>query len=120
MTKNKTPQQRGRSNRRRGHDFERRIARELRDIYGSSVRRVPQYQKDHESADVSCPVFHPECKTGINPNARKALEQAMTTCPPGKWPIAVVKRRDKIAVLVTMRWDDFLDLIKEHWEAMGR
>jgi len=110
-------QRRGKQNRRKGHDFEREVARDLRKIFGQA-RRVPQYQKDHDSGDVSCPIIHPECKVGKAPNIRKALEQAMETCPAGKWAVAVTRRTRKKA-LVTMRYEDFLDLIGAYWGAQG-
>lgn len=68
-------------------------------------------------ADVSVPGFWVECKVGKAPPLRPALEQAIVAMGDrkGMWPVAVVKE-DRYPATVTMRMDDFLELVGEWWE----
>ncbi len=104
----------GTLSRRKGHDFEREIARELRDIF-PKARRGLQYQDGQQCADVEGTVFHIECKRGRKPNPRAALRQAMDDVNTGRIPVAVVKddQRDPFVVLA---WDDFKNLLSEWYD----
>jgi len=103
--------------RRKGHDYERRLAAELREVMpGAEVHRGIQSRDGAEAADVVCPVFHVEAKRQRRPNIVSALNQAIADAPDGKYALAVTKA-DRREALVTMRWADFKDFIEEWWEA---
>ena len=101
----------GKSSRTKGHNFERQVAIDLRDIY-PDARRGLQYQDGTGCADVVNTPFHVECKVGKKPNIRAALKQAKNDCQDSsKVPIAVVKD-DRKEPMVTLDWVQFLEIIK--------
>jgi hypothetical protein len=104
--------------RRKGHSFERWIAAQLANIFGTEkVRRGLQYRDGADCPDVIAPGFWIEAKRGRLTNPRAALRQACDdSSGKGMWPIAVCKD-DKERPFVTMLFDDFLDLLAE-WHAL--
>lgn len=104
--------------RRKGHDWEREVARRLREIFGPQVRRGLQYQDGSDAPDVIVPCFHVECKVGARPPIVQALEQAEKNAKPGLWPIAICKQ-DRQPPTVTMRFEDFLELVEGWWRETG-
>jgi len=105
----------GRSSRRKGHDYERAVARDLREVFGGDVRRGLQFRDGADAPDVVAPCFWVECKRGKRTNPNAALRQA-TEASDGKglWPVAVCKNDNEPAT-VTMSFEDFLDLVREWW-----
>lgn len=99
----------------KGHGYEREIARRFRAVLGSA-RRGLQYRDGAECADVVTPIFHIECKRHKRTNPKSALNQAIRTCEAGKYPVGVCKD-DYKEDTVTMLLDDFLDLVRDWWEA---
>ena len=87
------PAKRGRSSRRKGHDFERTVAAQLSSVFGADkVRRGLQYRDGAEAADVVCPGFWVECKRGHRTHPRAALRQASAAASgKGVWPLVVAK-----------------------------
>lgn len=105
----------GASQRRKGHNFERRVVRQLREAMpGADIRRGLQYRDGAECPDVVCPVFHVECKKGRKPNARAALVQAEADCGKGRIPLAVIGD-DRQPPFVVLRLADWLDFVREWW-----
>ena len=105
----------GASQRRKGHQWERDVAKKLREAMpGADIRRGLQAHGDNVP-DVDCPVFWPECKVGKQPNPRAALAQAVDAAPKVRIPIAVIKD-DRKTPFVVLQLDDMLDFIKEWWE----
>lgn len=103
--------------RRKGHDWEREVARLFREAMpGAEVRRGLQYRDGSECPDVTAPGWHIECKRGRKPSLRLALKQAIGDAQKGLWRCAVVKD-DREEPLAIMPLDDLLDLVHEHWEA---
>ncbi len=110
----------GAHSRRKGADFEREMVHRFREAMpGAEVRRGLQYRSGDETADVEVPCFWPELKRHRRTNIREAMRQAISTCPPGRWPIAICKD-DNAAPLVTMQLEDFLELVREWWEGKYR
>ena len=101
----------GKSSRRKGHDFEREIARQLREVFGDGVHRGFQSRSGGEAPDVEVPYFWIECKRGQRTNIKAALEQAMSAMGPGKIALAVCKD-DKQPATATLLLDDLLDLLE--------
>jgi len=105
----------GRASRRKGHDFERATARDLREVFGDDVRRGLQFRDGSEAPDVVAPCFWIECKRGKRTNPIAALKQANEASnSKGLWPIAICKNDNEPAT-VTMSFEDFLDLVREWW-----
>lgn len=106
----RTPSERGRSNRRRGHDFERWVARKLRPIFPRAERGFQTRGGTTEETDIKgVPAFDIECKVGAQPNIRAAMKQVQEARPGGT-PV-VVSKRDREGALVTMRFEDWLELV---------
>lgn len=104
--------------RRKGHTWEREVARRLRPIF-ADARRGYQYRDGEDAADVLIPRFHVECKVGQRPNLTAALEQAEGDAKPGMWATAICKQ-DHREPTVTMRLDDWEELVRQWWEATSR
>ena len=107
----------GKAARRKGHDWEREVARRFGAVFGEDrVHRGLQYRTGAECPDVICPGFWIECKRGHQTCPKGALRQASQDSEgKGVWPIAVCKNDCKPAH-VTMALDDFLELVGE-WHA---
>ena len=109
----------GKAQRVKGANFEREIARLIREVLpGCEAKRaLGQYRGGAEAPDVSIPgLFWIECKVGKAPPLMRALNQARADCPKGQGltPLAIVKQdRHKPVVLVEL--DDFLELLREWW-----
>ncbi len=114
----------GKSSRRKGHDWERDVARQMRDIFGDRVKRGWQVREGTDAPDVDGTPFWIECKKGKKTNIRAALLQAQDAAGhlhgagDNRPPLAVCKD-DGMRATATMYLDDFLDLVKE-WEDRGR
>lgn len=102
--------------RTKGAAWERVVTNAFNVIFGEGVcRRNLQAQGGSVvGSDVVTPLFHVECKHGIKPNPRAALEQCENDNPKraGKYCIAVVKDNQKPAFVV-MRFSEFLHLVQE-------
>ena len=66
----------GRASRRKGHDWERAVAKRLRAIFGTAVRRGWQSRDGAEQPDVDGSPWWVECKRSKRPNIEAALVQA--------------------------------------------
>jgi hypothetical protein len=106
--------------RRKGHDYEREVARIFAEVFGPErVRRGLQYRDGADAPDVVTPVFWVECKRGKRTEPKAALKQALeASLGKGLWPIAVCKD-DKAPPIVTMHLEDFLELVREWWRTKG-
>lgn len=63
--------------RRKGHNYEREVARKLRELLpDADVRRGRQTRRGDDEADVEGTPFWIECKVGAAPNVWAALKQA--------------------------------------------
>jgi hypothetical protein len=112
----------GASQRRKGHDFERWVARRLREtLPGCEAKRGYQSRGGGaEAADVvSTLPYHIECKRGRKPLVRAALEQAMGDAKPGMLPMAVIKD-DRGKPFVCLDFEDLLEILQENWELSRR
>lgn len=106
----------GRGRRRKGHDFERKIAAQLRGI-GIEAHRGQQGDGAHDPDVV---IDHPwlgkfwlELKNEIQPSVWKAMEQAEEDCGEGRIPVVVAHRKNG-HTLVCLRAGDVLRLLEEH------
>jgi hypothetical protein len=104
--------------RRKGHDFERTVRRELASVFGEHlVRRGLQYRDGIDCADVVAPGLWVECKAQRQTNPRAALAQAIRGAQ-GRRPLkpVAVCKDDRRPPVVMMRLEDFLELLRE-WHA---
>lgn len=89
------------TNKRRGREYEARVARELggmrQGLYGGE--------------DVSAGPFSVECKTRKKVAIRSFVDQAVCNCPNGKTPLVVIHEvgRHYEDDLVVMRWSDWIE-----------
>ena len=106
----------GARSRRKGHRWERELVHIFAEVFGADrVRRGFQYRDGAECADVIAPAMWIEAKVGKLTNPRAAIRQAVAAAAgKGLWPVAVSKD-DRTEPLVTMRLDDFMDLLREWW-----
>ena len=84
---------------------------------GETIKRSIQSRGGAEDrvADLSMPVFAPECKRQKQPNIRRAYTQATESCPEGKIPCAITQANRDIP-LFTISLDDMVDFITEWYE----
>lgn len=100
------------NSRRKGAEFERKLARILRD-YGYDARRGQQYSGANGDADVvGLPGVHIEAKAVERLNLYDAMAQSKRDARSGEIPV-VIHKKNNCNILVTMELDSFMDLYKE-------
>jgi len=106
-----------RSSRRKGADFERAVRRRLAAVFGERhVQRGQQVPGAAAVPDVVAPGLVIECKAGRRTAARPALRQAVDEARGRRgWPVAVC-RNDRRGTTVTMRFEDFVALVRDWHE----
>jgi hypothetical protein len=99
----------GASQRRKGHDFERKIARDLRELFPDAKRGFQTRGGTSEEADVEIPYYFIECKHHKKAPLRAALQQAADNCG-DRVPVAICKddRKDPI---VLMNYEEFRKIL---------
>lgn len=107
----------GKASRRKGHDWEREVARRFREVVAEGKRGL-QYQEGVKPPDVIAGPFAIECKKGKRTDIKGAMKQAEESSPPGTYAIAVT-RDDRAPALVTVEMDDFLEMVGEWQELLG-
>ncbi len=104
----------GKKNRRKGHNFEREVAKQLRSIGFANAHRHLEYQKEElYNVDIDeTGEFLIQCKNKKNYVAISELAKIDNT---NGMPIVVTKasRKEPIAII---RWSDLLMLIKSYIE----
>lgn len=106
----------GASSRRRGHDWERRVARDLSELYGVQAERILHETRDGNVGDVGSNLpLSIQAKCQKRPSVWRALREAEEAAGPGEHPVAAVCRRhgqgkpsERVAVLP---WEDFVELL---------
>ena len=102
----------GAGRRRKGHDFERFCASELRAVF-PKARRGLQYQDGNCPPDVIETPYHIECKKGKRTDIKAAMEQARRDSAARglqQSPVAITKEDDKPA-LVTLDFELWLAML---------
>lgn len=98
------------NSRRKGADGERELANKLRE-YGFDSHRGVQYKGSPDSPDVvGIEGFHIECKRVEQLNIEKAMQQSERDA--GDNVPLVIHRKNREEWKVTMRLDDFIELIR--------
>ena len=108
------------NSKQKGARFERQLASKLRD-YGYECRRGQQYCGSNGDADVvGLPYIHIEAKAVERMELYKWMEQAKRDAKAGKegrMP-AVFHKKNNADILVTMTFDDFMQIYKEYEASM--
>lgn len=107
----------GAASRRRGHDWEREVSRDLSSLYGVQAERILDETREGNSGDVGSNLpLAVQCKNQRQPSVWRALREAEEAAGPGEHPVAAVRRRhgqgkpsERVAVL---RWEDFVELLE--------
>ena len=104
----------GKMSREKGKRFEREVAGILRKRGFRSARRTAQYcGKTEESADVvGIPGYHLECKHQEKMQLYNWMDQAIRDTKDTDNIPVVIHRQNRKPALVTMRLDDFLNLVQ--------
>lgn len=103
----------GAGRRRKGHDFERWVAKELRPIF-SGARRGLQYQDGQSPPDVIGTPYHIECKKGKRTDIKAAMVQAErdAIAQGGGLPTVAITKDDDKSALVTMNWATWVAMLE--------
>lgn len=106
--------------RAKGHSYEREIANVFKAAFPDiDAHRGYQYRDGADAPDVIVPGLWVECKRGRCTYPKKALAQAIEASfehgTEYQIPVAIC-RDDRSESTVTMRLDDFIDLLKKAWE----
>lgn len=100
------------NSRDKGARFERRLAGMLRD-FGYDSRRGQQYSGANGDADViGLPGIHIEAKAVERLNLYDAMSQSKRDARQGEIPV-VIHKKNHCNVLVTMEFDNFMELYRE-------
>lgn len=99
------------NSKQKGKRFELFVAH-LFQSYGFPARRSQQYCGSNGDADVvGVDGVHIECKANEHLNLYDAIKQSHSDAKPGEIPIVVHKKNNK-PVLVTVEFNDFMELWK--------
>ena len=107
---------RGRGARAKGANFERELARKIRDIINIPAERGLAQTRGggEEVADVHMDHIHVEAKRHKRCNIKAALRQAISDSEnKEKLPVAITKD-DRQPILVTMLFDDWVKVFKPY------
>lgn len=100
------------NSRAKGAGGEREIAKKLRE-YGYDARRGQQFSGANGDADVvGLPNVHLEIKRVERLNLYDAMAQSVHDAREGEVPV-VMHRKNKCEWLVTMRFDEWMQMYKE-------
>lgn len=106
---------RGKANRLKGHNFEREVARWLRELFPEAKRGI-QTREGFEAPDVDCRALWVECKRGAKVSATSAMRQAMDANEKSggtRMPV-VVWKADREPMMVAMEAEDWKEVL-EGW-----
>lgn len=100
------------NSRQKGARFERDLAKMLRDEGFDEARRGQQFSGINGDADVlGCPFLHIEAKNVQKLNLRDAMSQSERDAREGEIPV-VMHKKDRMPVLVTLNFEDFMRFYK--------
>ena len=100
------------NSREKGKRFERTLAGKLKE-YGYDCRRGQQYCGANGDADVvGLPGIHIEAKAVEKLNLHEAMKQSQRDARQNEIPV-VIHKKNNCKILVTMGFDDFIQLYKE-------
>lgn len=98
----------------KGARFERTIASYFKE-YGYDAFRTSQSSGEYQADVEGVPGIHIECKHCERMTLYDWMSQSVRDAKAGEKPVVIHKANNK-PVLVTMKWDDWIDLYRE-WDA---
>lgn len=98
----------GKSQRVKGHQFERDLAISLRTLDPTAKRHLEYQEGAGYDIDTKLPLTI-QCKAGARPPWLKSIMEAIKVAPQGRYPVGAVKV-DNVGEFAVMQWDDFLDI----------
>ena len=103
---------RGKTNRRKGHSFEREVANDIKHIFPEAKRQL-EYQTDEcQGVDIAnTGRYKIQCKNHkryVSVNTIKEIE-----CDKKDVPIVVTKGRRILPAMAILPWKDLIDLIRK-------
>ncbi len=107
----------GAHSRNKGHGFERKIAKDLREslphLFSEAKRGYQSRNNIDLAPDVDIPLFFVECKAHQKTNIKQALKQALDTKPKNdtRFPLSICKD-DYCQPIVSMYYEDFKKLLE--------
>lgn len=106
----------GSTSRRRGHDWEREVARTLSDMDHIEAERILEEPRDGLVGDIRINLpLSIQCKAGKRPRIYDAVSEAKEAGDPGEHPVAAVKRSNGPGVkadrLAVLPWEDFQEIV---------
>lgn len=106
----------GKGRRLKGHNFERRIAKELREYFSDAKRGYQSRNNVDLNPDVEVPYFFIECKAHKSCNIKAALKQALEKRKPEdtRIPLSICKD-DRKPIIVSIYYEDFINLIAQFY-----
>jgi len=120
----------GAARRRKGHDFERLMARALRALWPGATRGYQRETSQDKRPDVDNTPFWIECKRGKRTNIMAALRQAEKDLAASfdaarhmKFPYragAAICKNDRDEATITMRLADFIQYVEDQRDDYGR
>lgn len=105
----------GAARRRKGHDFERKIANLFRVVYPEAARGIQTRGGSKDAPDVDGTPWYIECKKGKRTNPKAAFEQAVEAIMASgdnRPPLAITKD-DGGTALVTMSLGAFIAIMSD-------
>lgn len=110
------------NSKQKGARFERELASRLREYGYTDARRTAQYcGNTGDAADVTnLPYIHIEAKHVERLNIHDAMSQAIRDAENGGKGLlpAVFHKKNRHGILVTMRFEDFMEIYKEFEASM--
>lgn len=101
------------NSRRKGAEFERKLAGLLREYGYTDSRRGQQYCGANGDADVvGLPGIHIEAKAVEKLNIYDAMDQSIRDKKDNEIPV-VIHKKNRCKILVTMEFESFMRLYKE-------
>lgn len=105
------PKNQGRTNRRKGHQFEREVAIALRAIFPEARRQLEYHSADARGVDIAnTGKFRFQCKRGRSYAPISAIDEIQCDRFWGETPVLVTKA-DDLEPMAILPWDDFLKLL---------
>lgn len=102
------------NSREKGKRFERDLAKKLREHGYTDCRRGQQYSGASGDADVvGIPYIHIEAKAREQMQLYQWMSQAKADAKDGLIP-AVFHKKNNCKILVTLEFDDFMEIYKEY------
>jgi hypothetical protein len=105
------------SQRRKGHQFEREVARELTECTGIVHKRVLNETRDGNQGDIrptkasGFPIVV-QCKTGARPDVWGAVREAVDAVDGSEFAVAAIHRTGRGGErIMALPWDDGVELL---------